>query len=76
MILSRAPHFLNSHVRAWRFCRGADVLLFLFGDGLLPRVSAMDSRKKQADPAKPVPQNLLRKMIASGKSIESKATKK
>jgi len=36
----------------------------------------MDSRKKEANAAKPVPQTLLRKMIASGKSVESKVTNK
>jgi hypothetical protein len=36
----------------------------------------MGSRKKVADAAKTPSQNLLRKMIASGKSVESKATKK
>lgn len=34
----------------------------------------MNSRKKETNAAKPVPQNLLRKMIASGKSVQSKVT--
>lgn len=36
----------------------------------------MNSRKKEANAAKPLPQSLLRKMIASGKSIQSKVTNK
>jgi len=36
----------------------------------------MDRRKKEVNAAKPLPQNLLRKMIASGKSVQSKVTTK
>lgn len=36
----------------------------------------MSCRKKVAEPAKPLPQDLLRKMVASGKSIESKVKNK
>lgn len=55
---------------------------FLIGDEFLSRRNAMDSRKKEANaadaanPPKPLPQNLLRKMIASGKSVQSKVTNK
>lgn len=41
---------------------------------LFAEADTMNSRKKKvADPAKPRPQDLLRKMIASGKSVDSKA---
>jgi hypothetical protein len=47
---------------------------FLIGRGFrLLEADSMNSRKKVADPAKPRPQDLLRKMIASGKSVDSKA---
>jgi hypothetical protein len=36
----------------------------------------MDRTKKTTEPDKPLPQELLRKMIASGKSLTSKAKNK
>jgi len=36
----------------------------------------MDAKKKVTESAKPLPERVLRKMIATGKSIESKAYEK
>ena len=50
---------------------------FLIGKRILfAEADLMNSRKKVAEPAKPLSQNLLRKMIASGKSLTSKAKNK
>lgn len=50
---------------------------FLIGkEFFLPEADSMNRREKVADPAKPRPQDLLRKMISSGKSVDSKAKNK
>jgi hypothetical protein len=50
---------------------------FLIGRGFpLLEADSMNRRKKVADPAKPLPQDLLCKIVASGKSIEPKVKNK
>ena len=44
--------------------------------GYFDEEKPMDTKKIMADSAKPVPEALLRKMIASGKSVHSKANDK
>jgi hypothetical protein len=49
---------------------------FLICSGYFDEEKPMDTKKIMADSAKPVPEALLRKMIASGKSVHSKANDK